>query len=260
MCFGCRPWCGTSFVRHWLQLICALQIIPLQWKRLAPHGSTSEHLCGWGCLFCSRPGLTFWNDEYWHQQVPLPKIVFWLLVCFTHRTVKWHNMHSLLLQHFAFQALNIAKIWNVILFCNSMFPSLDNDCIIQDLAFQVLNSFGVINFSIRPKKKILCFSWLGFPRHEHKKMIVKTWQTNFRNLSFFCSRLGMPSFEMLHCFAIPCSQVLTMIAFFQVLNPFGVINFKIRPLPNVCLSWLGFPRHEHKWKLLSRLGRPISEI
>ena len=108
-----------------------------------------------------------------------------------------------------------AKFWNVTLICNSMFPSLDTDCIIQDLAFQVLNPFGVINFSIRPKKKILCFSWLGFPRHEHKKMIVKTWQTNFRNLSLFCSRLGMPSFEMLHCFATPCSQFLTMIALFK---------------------------------------------
>ena len=89
-----------------------------------------------------------------------------------------------------------AKFWNVTLFCNSMFPSLDNDCIIQDLAFQVLNPFGVINFSIRPKKE-LCFSWLGFPRHEHKKMIVKTWQTNFRNLSFFVQDLAC---QVLKCY------------------------------------------------------------
>ena len=176
-----------------------------------------------------------------------------------------------------------------------MFPSLDIDCIFQDLAFQVLKPFGVINFSIRPKEE-LWFSCLGLPRHDHKKMIVKTWQTNSQNLTlfffntwhakfwnvtlcckslfpiidklrlgtpslelfgvntfnstskkkimswfsktwtqvytsetncqdladqilksitFFGPRFGMPSFEMLHCFANPCSQVLTMIVLFK---------------------------------------------
>ena len=90
-------------------------------------------------------------------------------------------------------------------FCNSMFPSLDIDCNFQDLAFQVLKPFGVINFSIRPKEE-LWFSCLGLPRHDHKKMIVKPWQPNFW---FVCSRLGLLSFEMLHCFANPCSQLLT---------------------------------------------------
>ena len=66
--------------------------------------------------------------------------------------------------HFLFKTWH-AKFWNVTLICKSMFPSLDNDCTIQDLAFQVLNFFGVINFNIRPKKE-LCLSWLGLPRHE----------------------------------------------------------------------------------------------
>ena len=138
-----------------------------------------------------------WFSKTWTQENDCQDLANQFLTYITFLFKTWH-----------------AKFWNVTLFCNSMFPSLDNDCIIQDVAFQVLNPFGVINFSIRPKKE-LWFSWLGFPRHEHKKMIVKTWQTNFWNVSLFCSRLGMPSFEMLHCFAIPCSQVLTMIALFK---------------------------------------------
>ena len=39
----------------------------------------------------------------------------------------YQNLASQVLKHF--------------IFCSSMFPSLDNDCIIQDLAFQVLNPF-----------------------------------------------------------------------------------------------------------------------
>ena len=122
---------------------------------------------------------------------------------------------------------------NLTLFCSRLgmpsfiFPSLDNDRTIQDLVFQVLKPFGVINFSIRPKEE-LWFSCLGLPRHDHKKMIVKTWQTNFWNLTLFCSRLGLPSFEMLHCFANICKSMFPIIGIdctiqdlvFLVLNPF----------------------------------------
>ena len=72
------------------------------------------------------------------------------------------------------------QFWNLTLFCSRlgmpsfMFPSLDSDWTIQDLAFQVLKPFGVPNFKLRPKK-LLWFSWLGLPRHDQKKMIVKTW-------------------------------------------------------------------------------------
>ena len=141
--------------------------------------------------------------------------MFWLLVCFTNWTVKWHNMHSLLLQHFAFKASNIAKLWNV--FFSSMFPSLDNDCTIQDLAFQVLKPFEVINFSIRPKEE-LWFSCLGLPRHDHKKMIVKTWQTNFQNPTLFFQHLAcqvLKCYIVLQMFANPCSQLLGLIALFK---------------------------------------------
>ena len=65
----------------------------------------------------------------------------------------YQNLASQVLKHF--------------IFCNSMFPSLDNDCIIQDLAFQVLNPFGIINFHIRPNWE-LCLLWLGLLRHEYK--------------------------------------------------------------------------------------------
>ena len=59
--------------------------------------------------------------------------------------------------------------------------------------------------------------------------LSKTWtqvytsETNCQNLAdqvlksitFLGSRLGMPSFEPLHCFANPCSQVLKMIVLFK---------------------------------------------
>ena len=139
-----------------------------------------------------------------------------------------------------------AKFWNVTLICKSIFPSLDNDCTIQDLAFQVLNPFGFINFSIRPKKD-LCFSWLGFPRHEHKKMIVKTWQPNFWNLTLLFktwhAKFWNVTFLQLHDSMVPIldNDCAIQDLAFQVLKPFGLPNFKIRPLPNLCLSWLGFP-------------------
>ena len=112
---------------------------------------------------------------------------------------------------------------NLTLFCSRLgmpsfiFPSLDNDRTIQDLVFQVLKPFGVINFSIRPKEE-LWFSCLGLPRHDHKKMIVsqhlanefliflfKTWHAKFWNVTSFCKsmfpsidklRLGTPSLEL----------------------------------------------------------------
>ena len=151
-----------------------------------------------------------WSSKTWSQENDCQDLANQCLKSNTFLFKTWH-----------------AKFWNVTLFCKSMFPSLDNDCTIQDLVFQVLKPFGVINFSIRPKEE-LCSSCLGLPRHDDKKMIVKTWQTNFWNLTLFCSRLGLPSFEMLHCFANICKSMFPIIGIdctiqdlvFLVLNPF----------------------------------------
>ena len=220
-----------------------------------------------------------------------------------------------------------------------MSRSLDNDCTIQDLAFQVLNPFGAKNFNIRPLPRIMPFMTWPSKTWTQVNMIVKTWQQpQFWNLTFFLRLGNIPCLEMLHFLATPCPQVLTMIALdiqdlaFQVLKLFGAKNFNIWPLPRImsfmtwssktwpqvnmivktwqpqvwnltfffatilqlhvlkfwqrlhysrlgfpsletfccidfqqynqdlCLSWLGLPRHEHKWKWLSRLGSHRSEI
>ena len=222
---------------------------------------------------------------------------------------------------------------------NSMSRSLDNDCTIQDLAFQVLNPFGAKNFNIRPLPRIMPFMTWPSKTWTQVNMIVKTWQPpQFWNLTFFLRLGNIPCLEMLHFLATPCPQVLTMIALdiqdlaVQVLKLFGAKNFNIWPLPRImsfmtwssktwpqvnmivktwqpqvwnltflfgtilqlhvlkswqrlhysrlgfpsletfccidfqqynqdlCLSWLGLPRHEHKWKWLSRLGSHRSEI
>ena len=143
MCFGCRPWCGTSFVRHWLQSICASQIIQLQWKRLAQHIRTYEHLCGWGCLFCSRPGLTFkmissiTSTSSIAEGSVLTAGMFYQLDC----EVTQHA--QLVASTLCFQSIKHCQALKC--FFSSMFPSLDNDCTIQDLDFQVLKPFGVTN-------------------------------------------------------------------------------------------------------------------
>ena len=89
------------------------------------------------------------------------------------------------------------KFWHVSFFCNTMSPSLDNDCAIQDLAFQVLKLFGVKNFNIRPLPRIMSFMTWSSKTWTHLEIFFKTWQTKFGNPIFF-SRLGIPSFEMLH--------------------------------------------------------------
>ena len=76
------------------------------------------------------------------------------------------------------------KFWNVTFFCNTMFPSLDNDCAIQDLAFQVLKLFGVKNFNIRPLPRILSFMTWSSKTWTHLEIFFRTWQTKFGNLFF----------------------------------------------------------------------------
>ncbi len=148
-----------------------------------------------------------------------------------------------------------------------MSRSLDNDCTIQDLAFQVLNPFGANNFNIRPLARIMSFMTWPSKTWTQVNMIVKTWQPpQFWNLTFLLRLGNIPCLDMLHFLATPCPQVLAMIALdiqdlaFQVLKLFGAKNFNIWPLPRICLSWLGLPRRDHKWTWLSRLGSHRSEI
>ena len=68
-------------------------------------------------------------------------------------------------------------------------------------------------------------------------------------------------FQVLKCtfFATPCPQVWTMTALFKTWlskswNFSGQRISTSDPCHELCLSWLGLPRHEHKWTWLSRLG------
>ena len=79
---------------------------------------------------------------------------------------------------------------------NSMSPSLDNDVAIQDLAFQVLKLLGQRISTLDPYRE-LCLSWLGLPRCEHNWTFLQDLAATGLKSNTFCSRLGMPSFEML---------------------------------------------------------------
>ena len=72
---------------------------------------------------------------------------------------------------------------------------------IQVLAFQVLKLLRVNKFNIGSMPTIL--SWLGLPRHEHMPTSLFS---GLKSYIFFCSRLGLPSFEMLlFCNSMPPS-------------------------------------------------------
>ena len=86
--------------------------------------------------------------------------------------------------------------------------------------------------------------------------IFKTWQTKFGNLFF---KTWYSKFWNVTFFATPCPQVLTMTALFKTWlskswNFSGQRISTSDPCHELCLSWLGLPRHEHKWTWLSRLG------
>ena len=132
-------------------------------------------------------------------------------------------------------------------FCNSVFPSCDHDCNIQDFAFQVLTLFGVNNFNT---KRLLKMSFmtqdLVFQDMNTIGFVFEPWQPPqffiyiyihilyiYQNLAsqvlkrfIFCNSM-FPSLDN--------DSIIQDLAF-QVLNPFGVFTFSIRPKKELCFS------------------------
>ena len=141
----------------------------------------------------------------------------------------------------------------LLLFCNSMPPRLDNDCplsgkdfqhytlatnyVFHDLVFQDMNTFGNI--------------FQDLAATVLKSYIFSRLWTQVLKCYIFLNPVS-PSLDN------DCTiQDLT----FRVLKLFGVKNFNIiDPCHESCLSWLGLPRHELMWKYVSRLGSHSYEI
>ena len=111
------------------------------------------------------------------------------------------------------QDLAVPQVLKCYIFCSPMSPSLDNDCSIQDLAFQVLKLFRGKAFQhYRPLPWIMSFMAWSSKTWTHLELFFKTWQPQFWNLACFQDLES----QVLKCFsAIPCPQVLTMIALFK---------------------------------------------
>ena len=124
---------------------------------------------------------------------------------------------------------------------------------IQDLAFQVLKLFGAKNFNIWPLPRIMSFMTWSSKTWPQVNMIVKTWQPQVWNLTFFFATIlqlhVLKSWQRLHYSRLG----------FPSLETFCCIDFQ-QYNKDLCISWLGLPRHEHKWKYLTRLGCHRSEI
>ena len=124
-----------------------------------------------------------------------------------------------------------------------MSPSLDNDCTIQDLAFQVLKLFGVKNFNIRPLPRIMSFMTWSSKTWTEVNIFVKTWQPQVWNLTLFF-KTWFPKFWNV---TFSCNTMSPSLdndcaiqdLAFQVLKLFGVKTFNIRPLPRITsfMTW-----------------------
>ena len=211
----------------------------------------------WQWLLYSRLGFprleTFRGKAFQHYR-PLPRItsfMTWSSKTWTHLEICFQDLAATVLKSCMFSRLGIPSF--EMFFCNSMSPSLDNDCTIQDLAFQLLKPFGPKNFNSISKN--YAFHAFVFQDMNTSGNVFKTWQTKF---GIFFQDLV---FQVLKCtfFATPCPQVLTMTALFKTWlskswNFSGQRISTSDPCHELCLSWLGLPRHEHKWTWLSRLG------
>ena len=126
--------------------------------------------------------------------------------------------------------------------CNSMPPSHDNDCNIQDLASQVLTPFGLKIFHMRPFPRLISFmtwsskTWIQVDlfsslgsHHSSDSFLFKTWH--------ICNSMS-PSLDN------DCSiQDLV----FQVLNFFWANNFNSRYLPKTKYSVMKKTWQSHVW-------------
>ena len=93
-----------------------------------------------------------------------------------------------------------AKYWNAT-FLHFHAPK-SWQCTIQDLASQVLKLFGVNKFNIRSMPRMMSFMTWSSKTWTQVKLLVQQSEI----LHLFCSRLGMPSFEMLlFCDSMPPS-------------------------------------------------------
>ena len=126
--------------------------------------------------------------------------------------------------------------------CNSMPPSHDNDCNIQDLASQVLTPFGLKIFNMRPFPRLISFmtwsskTWIQLDlfsslgsHHSSDSFLFKTWH--------ICNSMS-PSLDN------DCS-VQDLV--FQVLKLFGANNFNTRYLPKTKYSVMKKTWQSHVW-------------
>ena len=108
--------------------------------------------------------------------------------------------------------------FEMLYFRNSMSPSLDNDCTVQDLAFQVLKLFAGNNLIMDLSKNLtMSFMTWSSKTWTQVKIFVKTWQPQVWNLTCFFQDLAC---QVLKCyiFATPCPQVLTIALFMTWLS------------------------------------------
>ena len=157
-----KTWCDKSWTVTFLQLN-----VPLSWHDCMIQDLASQVLTPFGLkIFHMRPfprliSFMTWSSKTWIQL----------------------DLFSSLGSHHSSDSF-VFKTWHI---CNSMSPSLDNDCSIQDLVFQVLNFFWANNFNSRylPKTKY--------------SVMKKTWQSHVWFFMAWHGKHGTVTY-----FATPC--------------------------------------------------------
>ena len=108
-----------------------------------------------------------------------------------------------------------AKFWNVT-FLQLHVPKSWQWLHYSRRGFQVFKLVGVTNFNIRPLPRIMSFMTWPSKTWTQLEKVFQDLAATFLKSNTLCSRLGVPSFVMLlHFFATPCPQALTMIALFK---------------------------------------------
>ena len=175
-----------------------------KWCRNLPH-LPSQVLNPFGAKnFNIRPlprimSFMIWPSKTWTQVNMIVKTwqpQVWNLTPFFKKT--WH-----------------AKFWNVT-FLQLHVPKSWQWLHYSRRGFQVFKLVGVTNFNIRPLPRIMSFMTWPSKTWTQLEKVFQDLAATFLKSNTLCSRLGMPSFVMLlHFFATPCPQALTMIALFK---------------------------------------------